>query len=311
MTNPTLTCMRGYPGSGKSTRARELAEATGAVVVCRDDLRNMLHGTYWTGIDELEQQVTIAEAAQVGALLAAGTSVVVDATHLRGRALQNWAKVAAKHGADFAVEDMLTDADTCAHRDLTRKINGDRSVGRQVIEDMAKRWPIDRWPTVTARAPFRPEPVTVEKGLPWAVLVDIDGTLAHMTDRSPYDYTKVSTDERDEQITWLVRVLYDLRFGGFGPNIIVMSGRPDTCRDDTATWLKAWGTYYDELHMRPAGAVDDHGNQLPDYIVKHDLYNQHIRGKYNVRFVLDDRQQVVDLWRAMGLKCLQVAPGDF
>jgi len=31
----------------------------------------------------------------------------------------------------------------------------------------------------------------------------------------------------------------------------------------------------------------------------------------NVLCALDDRQQVVDMWRERGIRCLQVAKGDF
>lgn len=37
-----------------------------------------------------------------------------------------------------------------------------------------------------------------------AIIVDIDGTLAHMTGRSPYDYSQVHTDEIDEVILDIV-----------------------------------------------------------------------------------------------------------
>ena len=33
--------------------------------------------------------------------------------------------------------------------------------------------------------------------------------------------------------------------------------------------------------------------------------------KDDVLMTVDDRQRVVDMWRAEGLTCLQVAPGDF
>ena len=48
-----------------------------------------------------------------------------------------------------------------------------------------------------------------------------------------------------------------------------------------------------------------------DAIVKTELFDAHIRGRYEVLFVLDDRNQVVEMWRVMGLPCLQVAAGDF
>ena len=53
------------------------------------------------------------------------------------------------------------------------------------------------------------------------------------------------------------------------------------------------------------------GDQRSDAIVKREIYEQQIRGKFNVHCVFDDRQSVVDLWRSLGLSCFQVADGDF
>ncbi|WP_198938184.1 AAA family ATPase [Mycobacterium sp. IS-836] len=297
--------MRGYSGSGKSTRAAEIAKGIGAVVVNRDSLRFMLLGSYWTGKREDEDRVTVAEEAQVEAFLRNGTSVVVDATHLHAPYLRKWARLATRLGVDFGVVDVVTPLDECKRHDYSRMLKGDRYVGDKVIDQQAKKWPVEKWPLVTAE-PFVIEPVEWIPGLPEAIIVDIDGTLAHMTGRSPYDYSRVGEDAPDLAIAELVRVV------GEYVSILIVSGRDDDCRDVTADWLEAnliGG--YDELHMRPTKAVDDRGNKLPDYQVKYDLFNQHIRGKYNVRFVLDDRTQVVEMWRALGLKTLQVEPGDF
>jgi hypothetical protein len=83
------------------------------------------------------------------------------------------------------------------------------------------------------------------------------------------------------------------------------SGRQSEHREQTERWLAANNIAYDELLMR---ATDD---QRQDSIVKEELYRNHILGRWNVLFVLDDRQQVVDTWRRLGLTCMQVAPGDF
>jgi hypothetical protein len=48
-----------------------------------------------------------------------------------------------------------------------------------------------------------------------------------------------------------------------------------------------------------------------DSIVKKELFDNHIKNKYFIEYVLDDRNQVVDMWRDMGLKCLQVQEGNF
>lgn len=54
------------------------------------------------------------------------------------------------------------------------------------------------------------------------------------------------------------------------------------------------------------------GDNRKDSIVKRELYEKYIEGKYLIRFVLDDRNQMVDMWRnELGLKCLQVAEGNF
>ena len=53
------------------------------------------------------------------------------------------------------------------------------------------------------------------------------------------------------------------------------------------------------------------GDNRKDAIVKMELFNKYIRHHYNVRRVYDDRQQVVDMWRSLGLTVLQVAPGQF
>ncbi|AXH67881.1 polynucleotide kinase [Mycobacterium phage Bromden] len=309
----TLTAMRGYPASGKSTTARTIANNTGAVVVCRDELRNMLHGVYFNdgsnhpkSPKDFEDQVTIAERAQVAAFLKAGVSVVVDATHLEPSYLRKWAKMAAQYGAEFVRVDHFPPVEECRRRDHARMLAGGRYVGDQVIERMAKRHPVKNWPDIQAPPTFVPEPVEWIDGLPEVVVVDIDGTLAHMTGRSPYDYSQVHTDTVDEQIKRLVNDMWELCVG-----VLIVTGRDDECREPTEKWLVDNGIGYDELHMRPTGAKDNHGNKLPDYLVKYDLFNANIRGKYNVRFVLDDRDQVVNLWRALGLKCLQVQPGDF
>lgn len=54
------------------------------------------------------------------------------------------------------------------------------------------------------------------------------------------------------------------------------------------------------------------GDSRKDSIVKEELYQKYVAGKYNVFLVLDDRTSVCQLWRdKLGFNCWQVNWGDF
>ena len=300
-----LTALRGYSGSGKSTRAAEIAKDTGAVIVNRDSLRKMMLGEYWTGKQEDEERVTTAEKAQVRALLRSGVSVISDNTNLNAGILKQWAKLATTLGVEFEVVDVEASLGECVVRDNVR----DRSVGESVITKQMTRYPRKNWPTVVAPPPFKPEPVAYHPALPDAVIFDIDGTLAHYVDRSPYDYTRVHEDVVDASVQWINQLVDE---ADRGVTIFIVSGRDDTCRVATLKWLADNDIAFDTLLMRHTTQdVNSQGLKLPDFMVKYRLFNENIRGKFNVRMVFDDRSQVVKLWRDMGLKCAQVEYGNF
>lgn len=53
------------------------------------------------------------------------------------------------------------------------------------------------------------------------------------------------------------------------------------------------------------------GDQRADNIVKAEIYDAHIEPHFTVIGVVDDRRNVVEMWRSRGLTCFQVAEGDF
>lgn len=141
-----LVCLRGYSGSGKSTRAAEIAKEIDGVVVNRDLLRKMMLGEWWTGDKGDEDRVTVAEEAQVNALLRAGTSVVVDATHLHAPYLRKWVRLATKLGVDFEVVDVHTDPVECRRRVYQRWCSEQgsefaRYLDPKVVDQQVKRFP--------------------------------------------------------------------------------------------------------------------------------------------------------------------------
>ena len=108
-----------------------------------------------------------------------------------------------------------------------------------------------------------------------------------------------------------------------GVQIIFCSGRPDNYRGITEDWLlEKLGWYMfghngwqardtlaePYLFMRP-----EKKRMVPDYEVKKELLDEILKyvDKENILYAVDDRQQVVDMWRNNGITCLQVADGNF
>jgi hypothetical protein len=139
-----------------------------------------------------------------------------------------------------------------------------------------------------------------------AIIVDIDGTIATHYDvdgnqlREHHDYAQVGIDLPVPEIIQLVQ-MYEAQ----GYHIVIVSGRMDHCREETINWLIKHNIEFDELFMRKFKDF------RPDNIVKYEIYEDRIYGVYDIEFVLDDRDRVVDMWRGLGLKVLQVAEGDF
>ncbi len=136
-----------------------------------------------------------------------------------------------------------------------------------------------------------------------AVICDIDGTVAIMDgQRGPYDYSKVHLDKPNANVVELVRVLRAADY-----RIIFVSGRDDECMPQTRQWLvtSKVGLPGDRLWMRKTGDF------RPDEIVKEEIYRGLIEPFHEVFLVLDDRNKVVNMWRRLGLTCLQVADGEF
>lgn len=146
-----------------------------------------------------------------------------------------------------------------------------------------------------------------------AIIVDVDGTLAQHdpVNRSPYDHTKADKDTLRTEIKTLLELLNAGSnclndHGGGDIDFIVVTGRRQKFHELTYNWLVEHKVPFDCIYMR-----GDEDNRRDD-VVKKAIYEEHIKDKYEVLFVLDDRQRVVDMWRKeLGIPCLQVNYGDF
>lgn len=284
---------QGLSGSGKSTWAKKFCKDNKDWVrVNRDDLRWM-RGEYW--VPKQEDLITAMEKQCVYLALTSGYNVIIDATNLNQKFFEDFKTYIRSFASDVIIETksfLDVPVEECIKRDASRP----DPVGRKVIEDMAKRYGLIKQSVV----------YTVDSSLPWCIICDIDGTLALHNGRSPYDLSRVKEDNLNIPVADVLSK-YMNSSGDNETFIVFMSGREGTeqCRKDTTKWLNDNGFPANLLYMRAEGDMRN------DAIIKKELFDEHIRGKFNVLFVLDDRNRCVELWRNLGLSCFQVNYGDF
>lgn len=309
---PTLDIYTGISGSGKSTVAR----SKGDIVVSRDDIRVMLFQSdgqdYYARKDlkDCEDLVTKFERQAILAALNFGKNVISDNTNIEPKFYNKIAQIGyGVPGVTVTRTVFDVPVATAIERNKQRAALGGRDVPEKVIRSQFSRLQVTKG--YELEKAFEVETYTGTPGKPAAFLVDIDGTLAHMRKyRGPFDWHKVHLDDVDDVIAFVVDAIRhgsEFTEGANGDpiKVIVMSGRDESSRVKTEDWLDRHGIWFDQLYMRPEK------DQRKDNIIKEELFNAYVRDNYDVRFVLDDRNQVVDMWRAKGIKCLQVEPGNF
>lgn len=146
------------------------------------------------------------------------------------------------------------------------------------------------------------------------VVVDLDGTLSDGHARYPLvsgkhrDYAafhaRLGEDPVNEWCRDLIRGMMEI-----GKRVVFVSARPTsvTLKDGTVfdvlgatrDWLAKHEIRYHALHLLRGE------DSTPDQELKSAWLNEY--GKDRVLFVVDDRQKVVDMWRAEGMTCLQCA----
>lgn len=147
-----------------------------------------------------------------------------------------------------------------------------------------------------------------------AVIFDRDGTLASVAHCAPSDKSASSWRNYNAALRFdapVPIVAGLLRSVRPGITRIMTSGRAEGDwpgdrhrRFAMQDWLHKHDLPIDLLLMREGG------DQRRDSIVKEEIYHRDIEPFFRVLFVVDDRPQVVQTWRDLGLPVLQVTdPG--
>lgn len=138
------------------------------------------------------------------------------------------------------------------------------------------------------------------------VIVDIDGTLAdvrhreHYLDKRPRDwksfFAEMGSDPLFEEVAFLLHAVWR---GKLGVDIVLATARPSNYDAMTVGWLRFNDVPYHHIVMRRAGDSRD------DAIVKGEMCDAIQKHYKKIVLVIDDRPEVVKMWRARGLKVLQ------
>ena len=298
MRDMKIKVLKGLPASGKSTYARKLVLGSGNFGrVNRDELRETVFAGKWTR--EREKIIMQIEKAIAQVLVQNNHSVVVDDTNFRD-VWKDWHNNAVTlSDLELVLETQMFDTslEECIRRDKERATKGLPSVGQNVITKMALRNDLIAFPDL---------PI---------VLVDIDGTLAASTGRERHlkgekkdwksYYSLLGTDAPHTHIfKWVAELSKD-------HTIIIVSGRGAEYQEATREWFeKVWSPnpLFPELEV-PKFPVflwlfRDAGDRREDSIVKSEFLNLLPKPP---ELILDDRPQVVRMWRSKGLKVIPVA----
>ncbi len=299
----TIIINKGIPASGKTTESkRMMRENPGKYKrVNKDDLRAMIDNGHWTR--KLENFTISVRDAIVEKALIQGYDVIVDDTNFAEKHYKAICSIAKRIGDVRVIERFF---EVPLKEALKRNAARENPVPEEAIYHMYNKHVKNKKMEIRD-VYFEPniKKILTSKDLDStklpAVIFDVDGTLAHnYGGRSPFDGTRVLEDTPDMDVIELAKM-----FKEKGYVVLVVSGREDLCQEDTETWLKVNEVPYDAIFMRKSK------DYRKDFVIKREIYEEHIGPYYNVFYVVDDRPQVCRVWREMGLMVLQVNDLDF
>jgi predicted kinase len=282
----------GISNCGKTTWVNEfIKDNPNYLNLNRDDCRAGMH-TVTNDIKDYKfsktKELEVTEYATKTADLCVekNYSLVISDTNLNPKTRNMWKSWANENDYEYCEKVFDVEPHICKDRNIKRNY----SVPPYVIDNQYKQ----------LRAYLGIKPYVRVIGKSTAVIFDMDGTLSDMVGiRKPYEWKECINDKPRKDIIDMLNMYSESNY------IIILSGRDSVCRPETEAWLANHRVTYDCLYMR------DIGDNRSDPIIKEEIFNRSIAPYYDVMFVVDDRQRMVNHWRNMGVTCLQVQNGDF
>jgi predicted kinase len=291
----------GCPGSGKSTWTREfISKNPGYFNINRDDYRQSIMGheerDEYKYTKKKESIVTYMQHDAAHMILCQDTikGVIISDTNLNPERRKVWEEYAKEMGHQIEYKVFDVPWTELVKRNSKR---GTKSVPIDVLRSMYSHMREYQGLEVYTGTEFAKK----------AVIFDLDGTLALHVARGPFELKKLSTDAPNKMVVQYLKMLHHS-----GYSIITVSGRESGTEEDpmeyyeaTKAWMDKYGIPY-ETHIQRA-----QGDERKDDIVKEEIFWNKIAPHYDVKLAIDDRNQVVEMWRRIGVECWQVNHGDF
>lgn len=276
--------MKGLPGSGKTTRAKEIYS-----------FYNQIKPMKYTSKDKIrsknpnikEKEVIKIQNQEIMDAINNNYDIIMDDTNLNPYHERRIKEMIWNKNYILKIEKMKTPLNECIKRDAERK---EKTVGRDTIYKM--------WIKYYKETQKNTLKYTKKLG----VIVDVDGTIAIMGNRNPYATNQdVLYDRPNTDIIELV-LMYEKQ----GYEIIFVSGREGKkeCYEATKKWIEQnIGKY--KLMMRKEN------DTRKDYIIKKEILQNLQEQGYEIKIAIDDRNQTVQMWRNNEITTLQVEEGNF
>lgn len=292
----------GVPGSRKSTWAKEFVAKDPAnwMRINNDDFRKMANGCINNKKhDEVIRQTRLA---MITAAATKKLNLVIDNLNLNKTAWSDTVEAVRLANVDAKVYEKIFFVPLEQALEDNAKRIGPARLDDKIIKQW---WKISGGEKLEKRTPkeeilivnkgLATKPFVQDESLPACAIFDLDGTMAIISHRSPYDASKCDADIPNTHVVNFAKLLHNNNY-----KIFFFSGREDKHKTMTEEWLnKHFGKSY-SLHMRESE------NFEKDVHLKDRLFKTHVLNKFNCKAWVDDRLQIVKYVHEMGLPLFRV-----